>query len=591
MKTELLAPAKNIKIAKLAIDCGADAVYIGSVSFGARQNASNSIEDIEELVKYAHKFYVKVYVTVNTIISDRELDDVKKIINKLYDIGVDALIVQDMAILKMSIDGVIAPIPLHISTQCDNRLDEKIKFFNDIGVPRVVLARELSIEKISELKTKYPNLEFETFIHGALCVSYSGQCYLSCYIGGRSANKGECAQPCRKKYSLIDDKGNVLISDKHLLSLKDFNASDSIKELIDAGVLSYKIEGRLKDELYVKNVVGYYRQLFDKYAEKTSSGIVNLTFKPDLYKSFNRGYTDYFLHSRKKCFNFDTPKFIGENIGTIKSISKNFITLKLSKNIIINSQDGLCFDKFGQKGCLVNKVENNIIYPNKMPNVKIGDSVYRNIDAKFERKVLTANIERKIKFSITYLNNVLTAKDEDDNKVILNVIETDSANNIEKMNESFKKSFSKTGSTDFVLDKIELNSTLPFIPASKLNEYRRNILELLMQERLKNYKREIQKPLKYVKYPFEQLDYRANVHNHLAKEFYGKCFSCVNEMSFESKRPSRQVELMRTKHCLKFAMNMCKKNINLSLKDELGQIYPLKFDCKNCEMVVLSPNK
>lgn len=590
MITELLAPAKNLEIAKCAIDCGADAVYIGSVSFGARQNASNSIDDIEELVKYAHKFYVKVYVTVNTIIADNELDDVKNLINKLYAIGVDALIIQDMSILEMSINGAIAPIPLHISTQCDNRLEEKIEFFDKMGVSRVVLARELSLDKIKYLKQKFPNLEFETFIHGALCVSYSGQCYLSCHIGGRSANRGECAQPCRKKYSLIDDKGNILVENKHLLSLKDFNASEAISELVDVGVFSFKIEGRLKDKLYVKNVVSFYRKLLDKYSTKSSSGVINYNFEPDLYKSFNRGYTDYFLYSRKKCFNFNSPKFIGEKIGIVQGIKNKSIVIKLNKNIVVNSQDGLCFDNLGENGCLVNKVENNVIYPNKMPkNIHIGDSIYRNINFKFEKEVLTANTKRKINFDITYYKNIITAVDEDENTVKIDIKETDYAKNLDKMKESFINAFAKTGNTDFILKNIDIKTTLPFIPMSNLNEYRRNIINLLMQERLNNYKREIQQPLKYAKYPFEHIDYRGNVHNNLAKKFYGKCSSNVEEMSFESKRPQRQVELMRTKHCLKYAMNVCKKNMNLSLKDEFGEIYPLKFDCKNCEMVILSP--
>ena len=253
MKIELLAPAKDLETAKIAIDCGADAVYIGGPSFGARYKAGNSLDDLKELVEYAHKFYVKIYVTVNTIVTDIELEEVKTLIQQLYSIGVDALIVQDMGILKLSIDKEIPPIPLHISTQCDNRDLEKVKFFEKLGIPRVVLARELSLKQIQEIKNN-TNIELECFIHGALCVSYSGQCYLSQSIGGRSANRGECAQPCRKNYSLIDDKGNIIVKDKPLLSLKDFNASKYLEKLVDIGVKSFKIEGRLKDKEYVKNV-------------------------------------------------------------------------------------------------------------------------------------------------------------------------------------------------------------------------------------------------------------------------------------------------------------------------------------------------
>lgn len=589
MKTELLAPAKNIDIAKQAIDCGADAVYIGSVSFGARQNASNSIEDIEELVKYAHKFYVKVFVTVNTIITNDEIDDVRQLIKKLYKIGVDALIIQDMAILEMFINSELPPIPLHISTQCDNRLVEKVGFFSKIGLPRVVLARELSLKQIKEIHNKYPDIELECFIHGALCVSYSGQCYLSQFIGGRSANKGQCAQPCRKKYSLIDDKGNVIASDKHLLSLKDFNTSDIIEKMVDIGVKSFKIEGRLKDEVYVKNVVGFYRQKLDKISEKTSSGKVVLEFEPDLKKSFNRGYTNYFLEDRNKCFNFDTPKFVGEKLGTISKVTDRYFEIKNLKTII-NKQDGLCFGKNSEFGCIVNNVEGNKIFPNKMnKSINVGVEVFRNFDRKFEDTVLKTIAKRQIGVDISYNDGVITICDEDKNSVLINIEETELANNKEKMIENFKKSFSKTGKSDFYIDSISIKSDLPFIPVSKVNEYRRIAFDKLMIDRLKNYKREFQKPLNYTKFIKEELDYRANVHNSLAEKFYKKCSSKVLEYSFETKVPNRQVELMRTKHCLKYAFDMCKSPRNLILVDEKGVKYPLKFDCKHCEMCILSP--
>lgn len=591
MKTELLAPAKNIDIAKQAIDCGADAVYIGSVSFGARQNASNSIEDIKELVNYAHKFYVKVFVTVNTIISDNEINDVKKLIKKLYEIGVDALIIQDMAILEMFINGELPPIPLHISTQCDNRSVDKVGFFSKMCLPRVVLARELSLKQIEEIHKMHPKIELECFIHGALCVSYSGQCYLSQFIGGRSANKGQCAQPCRKRYSLIDDKGNIIASDKHLLSLKDFNTSDIIEKMVDIGVKSFKIEGRLKDEVYVKNVVGFYRQKLDKISEKTSSGKVVLGFEPDLKKSFNRGYTHYFLEDRNKCFNFDTPKFVGEKLGTISKVTDRYFEIKNLKTII-NKQDGLCFGKNSEFGCIVNNVEGNKIFPNKMnKSINVGVEVFRNLDRKFEDTVLKTIAKRQIGVDISYNDGVITICDEDKNSVLINIEETELANNKEKMIENFKKSFSKTGKSDFYIDSISIKSDLPFISVSKVNEYRRIAFDKLMIERLKNYKREIQKPLNYTKFIKEELDYRANVHNSLAEKFYKKCSSEVIEHSFESKVPYRQVELMRTKHCLKYAFDMCKSPRNLILVDEKGVEYPLKFDCKHCEMCILSPEK
>ncbi|MCD8377917.1 MAG: U32 family peptidase [Candidatus Gastranaerophilales bacterium] len=590
MQTELLAPAKNIAIAISAINCGADAIYIGSTSFGARKNAANALDDIKYLTDYAHKFYVKIYVTVNTIISDDEINDVKQLIKNLYDIGVDALIVQDTAILKMSIDGDIPPIPLHISTQCDNRSEEKIGFFAKIGVPRVVLARELSLTNIKNITEKYSDIEIETFIHGALCVSYSGQCYMSCYIGGRSANKGECAQPCRKKYSLIDDKGNLIAKDKHLLSLKDLNLSNSIEELVKSGVYSYKIEGRLKDELYVKNVVGYYRNLLDKYSKKSSSGKIELNFIPDLNKSFNRGYTDYFLHNRGECYNFNTPKSTGEKIGIVVKTDKKSFTVKLKNKIKLNPQDGLCFDVTGEKGCLINRVENGCtIFPNKMPDIKSGDMVYRNIDSEFEKSVLTAKTSRRIRADIKYKNHTLTAVDEDNNTVSVNITEMEQSSNPVKMKENLVKSLNKTGNSDFYTGNIEILTEPPFIPISKINEYRRTLLDKLMNERLANYSRDVPKPIKYAEYFQNKLDYRANVHNSLAKSFYNSCSVNITEKSFETKQPSRQVELMRTKHCIKYAFNMCKSGGRLFLRDEKGISYPLEFDCSACEMCVLSP--
>ena len=326
MKLELLAPAQNKQCAIAAIDYGADAVYIGANLFGARKNAANTIEDIKEIVDYAHKFYVRIYCTVNTILNDDEILRAIDLIKNLYEIGVDGLIIQDMGILELAIQNKLPPIPLYASTQCDNKTLEKVKFFDKLGIKRVILARELSLKEISNI-CKDTNCEIETFIHGALCVSYSGQCYLSQSIGGRSANRGECAQPCRKKYTLIDSNNKIYAENKHLLSLKDFNASEYIEKLANAGVTSFKIEGRLKDENYIKNVVGFYRQKLDKVSEKSSSGKIFFDFEPNVSKSFNRGFTDYFLDKRGKIYNFDTPKSIGEKVGKIEKVGKNYFVI------------------------------------------------------------------------------------------------------------------------------------------------------------------------------------------------------------------------------------------------------------------------
>ena len=600
-KVELLAPAKDKKTAIAAINSGCDALYIGASNFGARKKVPNSLEDIKEIVDYAHRFYVKVHVTVNTILTDNELVEARELIQKLYDIGVDAIIVQDMGIFKLAIDGKLPPIVLHASTQCDNRTLEKVKFFKELGVSRVILARELSVEQIKNIcspllgedvrRTGEGAIEIETFIHGALCVSYSGQCYLSYYIGGRSANRGECAQACRKKYSLVDDKGNIIAKDKYLLSMKDFNASSHLKELIDAGVKSFKIEGRLKDENYVKNVVAYYRCEIDKFAQKTSSGKIFLDFEPDVKKSFNRGFTDYFLDGRKRCFNFDTPKSIGEKLGKITKAGRDYFEIGWQEGkkaggqacSRINPQDGLYFN--GQ-GCLVNKAEGNRIYPNKMDGIVLGVEVFRNYDTKFEKQLENSRTKRRIGVKFIYFDGILKAVDEDKNSVNIELQADEPPKNPEKMKENFINQLKKTGESDFYAEDIEIDDYVPFMPVSKINELRRNILDMLMAERLKNYKREIQKPLKYTKFPQHKLDYRANIHNEQAKSFYENCGCAVCEMSAES--GSFPKELMRTKHCLKFAFNMCKSPKNLFLIDEKGKKYPLKFDCKNCEMVILN---
>ncbi len=590
-KVELLAPAKDKKTAFAAINSGCDALYIGAKDFGARKKVGNSLEDLKEIVDYAHKFYVKVHVTVNTILKDDELSAAKELIQKLYEIGVDAIIVQDMAILKLAIDKKLPPIAIHASTQCDNRSLDKVKFFQKVGVSRVILARELSLEQIKEIGefARKENLEIETFVHGALCVSYSGQCYMSYYIGGRSANRGECAQVCRKKYSIVDEKGNIIIKNKYLLCMKDFNASRHLKELINANVKSFKIEGRLKDINYVKNVVAYYRQEIDKLAEKTSSGKVFLDFEPNVRKSFNRGFTDYFLIGRKNCFNFDSPKSLGEKLGKIKSVGKNYFEIDWFKNNspkMLNPQDGLYFNGMG---CLVNKVEGNKIFPNKMDGVSEGFEIYRNFDSKFEKQLENSKTKRQIGVVFTFQDNMLKAVDEDNNSIDLKIENTELPKNPEKMKENFINQLKKTGESDFYVQNVDIIGQLPFMPISQINEIRRRILLDLMNERLKNYKREIQKSLKYTEFPQKELDYRANIFNKEAKCFYENCNCKVCEMAFEyGNTKSKPIELMHTKHCIKFALNMCKSPKKLFLVDEKGKKYPLKFDCKNCEMYVLS---
>lgn len=578
MKTELLSPAKDKETAFAAIDCGADAVYMGAAAFGARKNAPNSLADIRDVVNYAHKFRVKVFITLNTILTDSELNEAVTLAGELDKIGVDALIVQDMGFLeKIKTIG----IPVHISTQADNRDLEKVSFFNNLGAARVVLARELSLKQIKEIHDANPNLELEAFVHGALCVSYSGQCYLSQYIGGRSANRGECAQPCRKKYSVETVDGKIIAKDIYALCLKDFNASNRLKDMIDAGVYSFKIEGRLKDSNYVKNITAYYRHELDKYSQKSSSGKSIYPFKPNPQKSFNRGFTDYFLEKRKDCFSLNSPKSRGEYIGVISEVKNGCIKICTDKTI--HPQDGLTD---GIDGFLVNKIENNYVYPNRPVKFKAGDKIYRNVDVEFEKQV-AQKVKRQIGVNIN-ITDELTLVDEDGIKVSIPITGGEAAKNPEKMKETFVKQFSKTGESDFYIEDIKIASELPFMPVSRINELRRSAFDKLMQKRLDEYKREEHKNLVYCPYYKSQIDYRGNVHNLSAKDFYKKCGAEVCEMSLETELPKHPVELMRTKHCIKYALGMCKSPEKLVLRDEYGKVYPLKFDCKKCEMSVLN---
>ena len=585
MNTELLAPAKDKETAIEAINCGADAVYIGATAFGARKNVPNSIEDIKAVVDYAHKFWAKVFVTINTILTDSEVLEAIELIKKLTEIGIDAVIIQDLGLLDKLIEllnsGYKLPA-IHMSTQCDNYLPQKIKFFREMGVSRVILAREASLEQINQIHSENPNLELEAFVHGALCVSMSGQCYLSQYIGGRSANRGECAQPCRKKYTVETADGKVIKKDFYALCLKDFNASNKTKELIDAGICSFKIEGRLKDVGYVKNIVSYYRE---KLGKGSSSGKSFITFIPNPEKSFNRGFTEYFLNGRENCFNQESPKSKGEYLGEVVEIKNNCFKLKTNKKI--NPQDGIYFNGDGFK---VNKVENGFIYPNRKVNLKKGDKLWRNFDSEFEKDLLKQT-KRQIGINVKIDSNKIFIVDENGITISRELTQQEKSNNPSKMKETFIKQFSKTGESDFYVEDITVESELPFLPVSEINSLRRELLINLMEKRIQYYDEKIkqtQQPIQYSKYYLNEVDYKANIHNKYAKEFYEKSGVNVLELSLESQIPNRQVELMHCKHCIKDALNMCKSPEKLVLRDEFNKIYPLKFDCKKCEMFILS---
>lgn len=608
-KIELLAPAKTAEHGIEAVNHGADAVYIGAPRFSARANASNSLIEIEELIKHAHKYYAKVYVALNTILTDRELEESEDLIRKLYEIGTDALIIQDFGITQLN----LPPIPLHASTQMDNRSVEKIQFLEKAGFEQVVLARELSIEQIREISKK-TTVRLEAFVHGALCVSYSGQCYLSQSVCGRSANRGVCAQLCRLPYSLTDEKGNILVKDKYLLSLKDFNLSAHLKELLDAGVSSLKIEGRLKEVDYVKNVTAYYRQRLDEVLnapslhdcyQKASSGSCSFFFTPDVEKSFHRGSTDYFLHGRNKGItSFDTPKSLGEKIGTVwKSEGKN-ILVKTDK--LLSNGDGFAFlnpqGKF--EGFKANVAVGNKITAAERIFIPEKTVLYRNFDQNFNRALSKKSAERKISAEI-FITEVVegfcfSIIDEDGNRAFMNWnTEKVLAENPKKQAENISQTLKKCGNTNFTIRNVKMEtSEIFFMPATQLAEIRRTLIGKLEDERERN--REIaNSPFVTTHHPFplQQLDYRGNIHNLKSKSFYQMHGVSFTESSLEQKEPE-DAELMRCKHCIRYALGGCpKENPTKRLPEKLfllgnnGQKLSLIFDCKSCEMIIKKKHK
>ncbi len=593
-KIELLAPAKNKECAFAAINAGADAVYLGANSFGARKNAGNSIHDIAEIIEYAHKFLVKVYITVNTIFFDNELAEVEKLIWQLYEIDVDAIIFQDFSFFNMN----LPPIILHASTQCNNDSLEKIKFLKEMNVQRVVLPREFSLNQIKNVISNI-DIETEVFVHGALCVSYSGQCYFSNYIGGRSANRGECAQPCRKKYSLIDSDGNVLLKSKYLLSMKDNNLSNHLIELIDAGVTSLKIEGRLKDKDYVTNVVSYYRKALDNISIdlRASKGVIKTDFEPDIYKTFNRQYTNfYFDENRKEFINAATPKFCGEKIGKVLFIKGN--TLKLDVDNKINVSDKITyFDKNNDlSGTTITKVSGSGVEVLDVGSITPGTILFRNYDSEFYKSLDSSVFLRKLPIDIYVDNNKIVFKSFGCNIVEYNFSSKfEIANNVDNAKKNIKKQLSKLGDTEFCSSNIDISNDFNlFIPISKINEIRRVLVSDLQNISVDNYVKLLRKiPLKTLDYPIRDLDYSFNISNKNAREFYQKCNSNVIEFSPEISGKKTGINLMKTKHCLRDYANICLKHTrfenDLYLLDEYGVKYPLEFDCKNCVMYIKSP--
>ena len=635
-RIELLSPAKNLEVGLAAINHGADAVYIGGPGFGAREKAGNSIEDIAKLCDYAALFGAKVYVTLNTLLFDKELEQARRIAWDCYNAGVDALIVQDMALLEMD----MPPIALHASTQCNNTTAEKVKFLEDVGFKQVVLARELSIDEIKDIRSK-TTVPLEFFVHGALCVSYSGQCYLSQVIGRRSANRGACAQPCRLKWNLEDENGKVLIANRHLLSLRDMNNSKNLEELIDAGISSFKIEGRLKDADYVKNTTAYYRRAIDKIIERRSDleraslGASMPSFEPNLEKSFSRGFTDYFLHGRQKGIDAPfTPKSMGEYIGEIKKIDGKRLTVKLKEGVALHNGDGLCFlDENNElQGFNVNGVEGNVILCSKemspLPTVgrhdvkqavisseakRNGDpsearaftagekiSLYRNFDIVWQKSVDTSNGNRKlaIKLELCETTDGFKLSAVNENVSVCLQSQKDVAKNPEKALETIRTKLSQWGDTKFSIESIDIQFDTPyFIPASVLGEMKRQLVVELEKSLIERNR--AARPVEtrhgtslQTDYPATDLSYLANVTNALSRKFYENHGVTHIDDGLEKSMPQGEIVVMTTRHCIRYANGLCAKETgkpatSLYISNGHGR-FRLDFDCKNCRMKVVS---
>lgn len=598
---ELLAPAKDLACGMEAINHGADAVYIGAPKFGARAAAGNSLEDIRALCNYAHLYNARIYVALNTILREEELAEAEQLVWQLYQAGADALIVQDMGITRLN----LPPIPLHASTQTDNRTPEKVRFLEAAGFTQVVLARELSLNEIRGIAEQV-SVPLEVFVHGALCVSYSGQCYLSAALSGRSANRGECAQYCRLPYSMVDANGTEIVHNKHLLSLKDMNRSDQLEALLDAGVSSLKIEGRLKDVTYVKNITAYYRKKLDAILtrrpeyRRASAGKSTYTFEPVAEKSFNRGFTPFFLQGRASDITaFNTPKSLGEPVGAVKELKGNSFTVAGLKQL--NNGDGLVF--FNSRGELegfrVNRVEANRVFPLDMPDIKPKTLLYRNFDQVFEKQLAKPSAERKLAVKIEFLDNpfgfTLVMEDETGARVML----TEPFNKEparRDQQDNIRTQLSKLGNTPFEASDVYIEmSENWFVPSSLLADMRRKAVDKLQVDRTIRYQRELARkvePAKELPFPERLLTYLGNVSNSRAESFY-KSHGVESISSAFELKPEKDVPLMFTKHCLRYSMGWCPtyQKQKSSYKEPYYLIYKdtrlrLQFDCKQCQMLV-----
>ena len=621
---ELLAPAKNADFGMAAIDHGADAVYIGGPAFGARSNAGNSIADIARLARHAHRYGARVLVALNTILRDDELEEARRVAWQVYEAGADALILQDMGLLEMD----LPPMELHASTQTDNRDLAKVKFLEDVGFSQIVLARELSLTDIRQIAVgTTASLEF--FVHGALCVAFSGQCYISHAHTGRSANRGECSQACRLPYTLTDPSGAIVAHEEHLLSMKDNDQSANIRALAEAGISSFKIEGRLKDLSYVKNITAHYRTLLDGLMEaspafrRSSAGRSTFTFTPRPEKTFNRGSTDYFVNDRKADIGaFDSPAFMGESVGTVTKIDAGWFEIESTAGI--HNGDGLSyFDHHGElMGLRINRAEavkggfrlflalpSGQTVAQVAEELSVGAEVFRNRDQEFERLLEKTSAERRIAVDVAFGETAqgfaLTFTDETGvSATVSRAHGKEAAQNAERAVSGLKEGLAKLGGTLFEARNVDVDLSQPwFLPASFVNGLRREAVEALEAARLASYVRPTRHDpvMPPVAYPASDLSYLGNVLNEKARAFYRKHGVGTIEAAYEANEERGEVSLMITKHCLRYSYKLCPKEAKdwelkgikaepMSLINGKEKL-TLVFDCKRCEMHVVGKIK
>jgi len=601
---ELLAPARDLECGRTAIDCGADAVYIGAPRFGAREAAGNSLDDIAALVEHAHLYWARVYVTLNTLLRDDELPEAVRLAEQLYALGVDGLIIQDVGLLECD----LPPLPLISSTQMHNATPERVASLEKVGFQRVILARELTLDQIREIR-RQTRIELEYFVHGALCVSYSGQCYLSYALGGRSGNRGQCAQPCRKPYSLVDARGKTLVRRAHLLSLRDLNLSEHLRPLLEAGVRSLKIEGRLKDRAYVANVVAHYRALLDELLpamglRRSSSGMARPGFQPDVSKTFNRGGTTYFLYGRGEQIGaHDTPKMKGERLGKVTRVTPRGIYLE--GNATASSGDGICFfDRRGElRGTRVHGSREGALLLASMEGIAPGTVVYRNHDHEFLTQVAKSRPQRRVAVWMTLERNAeglsLTTVDEDGIRAQGTLAcPLEPAQKPEQALATIRAQLARCGDSEFECAEVAVAlDDVPFVPLSALNALRRDTLQQLARARA------AARPIlrggikrNEVAFPERTLSFEGNVLNRWAEAFYRRHGVTTIEPAAESGLDLRGRRVMTTRYCLKHELGLCARDgarvrqaEPLSLVDDDGRRLILRFDCARCEMEVYLP--